>query len=214
MELGTRLKQRRKELGITQGDLGRAIGVTAATISLWEKGETKPKGDSLLTLAKTLGTTPEWLLHGNGSPALGENTARERVSIQSMIPLISWVQAGDFCESREFEVTDCDTWLPCPASCGPRTYGLKVVGDSMTSPSMGARTYPEGIIVYVDPDKAPVSGDRVIARLEASGDTTFKQYVEDAGQKYLKPLNPSYPMLHMTEASHICGVIIGSYWPE
>lgn len=132
-----------------------------------------------------------------------------------MVPLISWVQAGAWCESPDnFIPGNADDWLMCPPRHSSKTYALKVVGDSMTSNSVGERSYPHGIIIFVDPEKAVEIGSRVIARLPNSSEATFKIYSEDAGTPYLVPINTRYPAIKMPEGTHICGVVIGSYLPE
>ncbi|MGB1090538.1 MAG: helix-turn-helix transcriptional regulator, partial [Oceanobacter sp.] len=67
--LGDRLKQRRQELGLTQVDIANRLGLTKATVSLWENGTNKPNGENFHTLAKTLKTSSEWLLSGKDSTA-------------------------------------------------------------------------------------------------------------------------------------------------
>jgi SOS-response transcriptional repressor LexA len=84
----------------------------------------------------------------------------------------------------------------------------------MTSTVAGARSYPHGTIIFVDPERAYAVGSRVIVRLPNSSETTFKVYTEDAGQAYLKPINSQYPTLPMPKGAVICGVVIGSYLPE
>jgi len=132
-----------------------------------------------------------------------------------MIPLLTWVQAGGFCETGELMTIDEKTQhFPCPvASAGPLTFALLVKGDSMTASSPGVRSYPEGTIIYVDPEGDWASGSRVIARI---GDkTTFKQLMEDEdGSYYLKPLNDRHPLIIPTGVMRICGVIIGAFMPE
>jgi SOS-response transcriptional repressor LexA len=128
--------------------------------------------------------------------------------------VISWIQAGEFCESNVLELHDVEEWLPCPAHASDKAFGLRVKGDSMTSPHSGDRSYPEGIVIYVDPEVEVTSGRRVIAKSATSDEATFKTYVEDDGLKFLKPINPQFPMKEMTADVHICGVVIGSYWPE
>ncbi|GAA5446084.1 LexA repressor [Microbulbifer sp. NBRC 101763] len=134
--------------------------------------------------------------------------------IQGRVPLISWVQAGEFCESIDiFEPGDAEDWIPCPAKHSDRTYALRVNGDSMTSPYPGQKSYPEGTIIFVDPDKALINGCRVIAKL--NGEVTFKTYAEDMGHIYLRPINPTYSPMDVTGKDiSFCGVIIGSYSPE
>lgn len=62
--IGTRVKQRRKELGIdTQESLATATGISYATIQRLESGHV-PKGDHLLQLAQVLKCSVDWLLTG------------------------------------------------------------------------------------------------------------------------------------------------------
>ncbi|WP_172975304.1 S24 family peptidase [Microbulbifer sp. THAF38] len=133
--------------------------------------------------------------------------------IQGRVPLISWVQAGEFCESVDlFEPGDAEDWMPCPVNHSDRTYALRVKGDSMTNPYPGQKSYPEGTIIYVDPDVAVTNGCRVIAKLD--GEVTFKTYAEDMGRIFLRPINPSYPAMEITGKDvSICGVILGSFSP-
>ncbi|WP_444893424.1 helix-turn-helix domain-containing protein [Microbulbifer sp. TRSA001] len=134
--------------------------------------------------------------------------------IQGRVPLISWVQAGAFCESIDiFEPGDAEDWIPCPTNHSDRTYALRVSGDSMTSPHPGQKSYPEGTIIFVDPDRAITNGCRVIAKL--NGEATFKTYAEDMGKVFLRPINPIYPLMDVTGTDiSFCGVIIGSFSPE
>ena len=79
----------------------------------------------------------------------------------------------------------------------------------MTSVIGGASyNYPEGCIIFVDPEKrSPVSGDRIIARLQNSDEVTFKIYREEDGKKWLQPINPGYPPLFDTFT--VIGTVIG-----
>lgn len=129
------------------------------------------------------------------------------------IPVISWVSAGSWCESPDnYAVGDAEQWIPKPYNAGPHTFALRVTGDSMTAAYPGQRSYPAGTLIYVDPEKEVTNGCRVVAR--AGGEYTFKTYVEDAGRKFLKPINPQYQMIDITEDTHICGVVIWSSMPE
>lgn len=131
------------------------------------------------------------------------------------VPLISWVQAGDWCDAVvSYEPPSAEDWLPCPVSHGPRTYALRVKGDSMTSPYPGQRSYPEGTIIYVDPDRSIINGCRIVARQPFSNEVTFKEYREDSGTRYLKPINPQYQMQEIGDDTRICGVVIGQFIGE
>lgn len=127
------------------------------------------------------------------------------------VPILSWVQAGAFCYSEtQILPYDCETIL-CPNKhASSKTFALRVVGDSMTAPF--GRSYPEGTIIFVDPEKQAEPGNRVIA-CTAKGHTFKQLAINEFNELYLKPLNPSHQPI-MEEGIQICGVVIGSYTPE
>ena len=63
MRIGERIKQRRKELGLSADKLGEMLGKNRATIFRYENGEIENLPlDILEPIAKALGTTPAYLL--------------------------------------------------------------------------------------------------------------------------------------------------------
>ena len=48
----------------------------------------------------------------------------------------------------------------------------------------------------------------MIAKLLDRNEVTFKVYREDAGKKWLIPLNPMYDKIEFVEGMYICGVVI------
>ncbi|MEH6534577.1 MAG: S24 family peptidase [Photobacterium frigidiphilum] len=179
------------------------------------KNPTKNIGPSIARhIEEACGKARGWM------DSLHEISNVEPITIPAMmqnrlIPLISHVQAGAFCEAIDnFQPGDAEEWLPCPVKVGKHAYALRVKGDSMTSPIAGQLSYPEGSLIYIDPDREPDIGSRVIAKLIDSNEVTFKVYTEDGGKKYLKPINPQYPTIELTEGTHICGVIVGSFRAE
>ncbi len=69
MKLGTRVRDLRKALGLTQVQLSRRAGITQGSLSSIENGETKElRAETILALAKHLGTSPEWIRTGIGPP--------------------------------------------------------------------------------------------------------------------------------------------------
>ena len=57
MELGSRIKEHRAELKLSQDELAGRIYVSRQTISSWENDKTYPDVQSLLLLANVFGTT-------------------------------------------------------------------------------------------------------------------------------------------------------------
>lgn len=202
------------------------VGAEKSTqaISKWLNGESVPEADSLAVLCSWLNVRQEWLQFGvppkkqirdsNVHPIVGghESNVRSVTDRFGKVPLISWVQAGAWCEAN-FEQPDSESWLSCPVAISDSGYALKVLGDSMTNPGPG-RSYPAGCIIFVDPDIETKTGDRVIARVPRTNEATFKILVEDAGRQFLRPINPQYPIIDITEETHICGKVVGAFIPE
>jgi SOS-response transcriptional repressor LexA len=208
----------------------KSLGVdkTTQAISKWLNGEAIAEADSMAALCTWLDVRREWLEYGVAPKELpgkthgnvysvsnyGESNVREINQRFGKVPLISWVQAGAWCEAiSNFESYEADAWISCPVPISSHGYALRVLGDSMTNPGSG-RSYPTGCIIFVDPDAETKTGDRVIARLPRTNEATFKILVEDAGRQYLRPINPQYPIIEITEETHICGKVVGSFIPD
>ncbi|MEX5550729.1 MULTISPECIES: LexA family protein [Pseudomonas] len=204
----------------------KSFGVHKSTqaISKWLNGESVAEADSMVALCSWLKVRREWLEYGvlpkeqtgytnvHQLPSEQGSNVGEITRRFGKVPLISWVQAGAWCEAN-IDQPDGETWLSCPVPISGSGYALKVLGDSMTNPGPG-RSYPTGCIIFVDPEAEAKTGDRVIARVPRTNEATFKILVEDAGRQFLRPINPQYPIIDITEETHICGKVVGSFIPE
>lgn len=63
-EIGERIMQRRKTLGLTQEALAEKADLTPQAVSLFETGKRAMRFDSLLKLATALNTSTDYLLTG------------------------------------------------------------------------------------------------------------------------------------------------------
>lgn len=203
--------KRRKELGLTQADIAKTVGVSRVSVSLWEKGETTPKGMYVTLLAKALKCNVNWLLTGQGSPDPEKQNSQETsvVSValkpQGAFPLISWVQAGGWNDINLTSRYDADHY-PCPIKCSDNTFLLKVVGKSMNP------VFTEGDLIFVDPEVDATNGKYVVARLDDDNQATFKQLIIEDGHKYLQAVNPNWPtpIIPINGKCTIVGVVISS----
>lgn len=59
MQLGPYIKSRRKNLGMTQKQLAKNVGVTDVTISRYENGEREPSFTEFIKLCEVLGMKVE-----------------------------------------------------------------------------------------------------------------------------------------------------------
>lgn len=69
-------------------------------------------------------------------------------------------------------------------------------------------SFPENTLILVDTEMAYENGSYVVAKLTDVNETTFKKLVIDAGQKFLKLLNSSYPIIPINGNCQIIGVVI------
>lgn len=209
MSLGTRLNERLRELDLSQAELSRRAGVAQSLLSAIVRGavaETR----KLPIIAAEIGVRPEWLATGRGPKLVigGDDEPRMGSTIRQWVPLISWVQAGAFCEAIDlFEPGDAAEWFPLARAVSKHAYVLQVNGDSMTSDS--GKSYPSGSYIFVDPEKQPVNGSKVIVK-DAEGHVTFKKLSIDGSKTYLVPLNSRYPVSEMSPGMVICGVVVAS----
>lgn len=65
MEIGSRIRERRSALGISQDELASRVYVSRQTISSWENDKTYPDVQSLLLLSEIFGTSVDSLIKGD-----------------------------------------------------------------------------------------------------------------------------------------------------
>ena len=63
-------------------------------------------------------------------------------------------------------------------------------------------------MILVDPALAAEPGKLVVAQWAGHAQATFRQLLEESGQRYLVPLNPTYPKQLLTDACRILGVVV------
>ena len=80
-EFNDRLKSKRNDFGLSQKELANIIGVSVTTIQKYESGQTVPKGPHLVSLAKALECSIDWLMTGTNSTS----TTLDRNLLQDII---------------------------------------------------------------------------------------------------------------------------------
>jgi SOS-response transcriptional repressor LexA len=125
---------------------------------------------------------------------------------RSRLPLISWVAAGGKRDAIDpYSPGQAETWVGFEGDASSEAFCLQVRGDSMVRPDGSG--FPSGCIIAIEPRRAARSGDFVVVRFNDTDEATFKQFFIDGPLRLLKPLNPSYPMMHCTPDSQIVGVV-------
>lgn len=203
-------KIRMKELDINQEKLAEHLDMTKGAISHWLNARREPSLDDIAKIMKYLGFR-EFVVNHDGT--ISTASGNENVSNLTPYkpgkdyPVLSSVQAGCWAEAIEaYTLDEISEWLESDAHIQGEAFWLKVEGDSMTAPT--GQSVPEGMYVLFDTGKDPMNGSLVIAKLTDSNEATFKKLIIDAGQKYLKGLNPAWPMVPVNGNCKIIGVAV------
>lgn len=213
-----RINRRMVDLNISQADIKRSIGAGKATISSWIKGDTSPSGAYASKLASCLKCNTDWLLSGvgamNDESKAPSGTALVAIThgMNGMLPVISWVAAGNFSDVIPVTIDDVIEWIPKPVHLSERAFGLVVQGSSMLP------EFKPNEIIYVEPEVNPwdlKDGDLVVIHCDDDKQATFKQLMIGDSQEdmYLKPLNPDWPDQKIVPmgACSLVGVVDSKY---
>lgn len=202
---------KKKELGLSQEILAERLGISQSAIAQILAGKNALNMKRAFEIAEILHVPVEKFSPSLASEA--QQLTRSNVSFAgtykpgNKYPVLSSVQAGAWCEAVEaYSIKDVDQWLESDAHVQGEGFWLKVEGDSMTAP-MGI-SIPEGTYVLFDTGRDANNGSLVIAKLEDSNEATFKKLIIDGGQKYLKGLNPAWPLIPVNGNCRIIGVAI------
>lgn len=66
VQVGLRIRRRRREMGLTQAELGEAAGVGFRQVHKYETGESAMPLHRLAAIAAALKTAPGWFFEGLG----------------------------------------------------------------------------------------------------------------------------------------------------
>jgi len=210
--LARNIRARLLQLNMTQKQLGDLAGISQVMVHKLLSGKVANTSKAV-SIAKALECSAEWLVEGE-APMQGDNVS-QGPEIKGYIPLISWVQAGCWEEAIDlYALGDYEKTLPTVVSHSKSTFALRIEGDSMTAPAGTGKSFPEGMVIYIDPERrgGVTTGDYVVARLNGTTKVTFKQLSSEEGQPVLKALNPSpsYPILR--DEFTIIGRVIDASW--
>lgn len=191
--LSEKLKQLRKELRLTQGELAARFGVTQQAIAKWEAGRTLPEPETISRIAGFFGVSTDYLLD--------MTDAFISTGSSSSVRIIGTVKAGydalaleEDLGSALAEVTNADEYRY-----------LVVKGDSM---------FPyirEGDLALVRLQSDLKNGDLGVV-IYGDGEATLKKYCYSDGSVTLVPFNDAYETVtlrgHELEQLMIFGKVV------
>lgn len=182
MTIGDRIYWLRKNLGLTQKEIGKACGVSTTTVHKWEHGVIDSmRADKIQKLADILNTTIDYLLDGTESPTLYKNI--EPMPQTKVIPILGDIACGaPILAEENFEGTAVlDGRINAD-------FALRCIGDSM----INARIF-NGDLVFIKQQAEVENGQ--IAAVVIDGEATLKRLYRYPNRIELRPENPLFPVL-------------------
>lgn len=204
--IGERIKSLREAKGLSQAQLAKLCGWAAPSrLGNYELGARKISADDAITLGGVLGVSPAMIMFGDEAASVFK---------QHEYPLFSHVQAGPFAEVGSYTASDAKAWVATTKKASDKAFWLEVKGHSMTAPQGVRPSFPEGMLILVDPADEVKPGDFCVASAHGDTEVTFKKYDKDSGVSYLVPLNPAYRTIDCDHSIRIIGKVVKAQWPE
>ncbi len=189
---GNLIKFYRERIGMKAVELADKAGVTTVYLSKIENNHVVATKDMLFKIASALNVSLYKLLPDAVEPI---------ESPRNLVPLISWVKAGELHEPSDvYQPGFADDWVATNAR-GATLFALRVVGDSMET------EFKEGDTIIIDPSLEPQSGDFAVMKID--GEVTFKQVFFTLNKTILKPVNPKYETIEIDRADGVTVEKIG-----
>lgn len=194
----TRLAER---LGKTQSQVSHVIG----------RSPIKGIGDRLAAQAEKLFDKPVgWLdrpqeIGWGNARQWGEGSEGPHVLCQQ-VPLISWEEVNGWHDMATTYLSQKEgNFIPVAMAMSSWAFALRVRDDTMESPQ--GFSIPQGAIIIVEPESVAKVNALVVVTVSFLGGPTLKQLIVKDGERYLKPLNPRYPIVKYLLEAQIHGVV-------
>ena len=188
--IGERLRQLRKEKGITLEELAEAVGTSKQTIHRYENGViANVPHERISAMARALGVSPSELM--GWAEARGGAAGNYAVSIEKRrLPLLGKIACGEpIYAEQEYEE------YVYSAGADDADFCLKAEGDSM----IGARIH-DGDVVFIRSQEMVDNGE--IAAVIINDEATLKRvyFYPEESKLILTPENPKYaPLVYMND---------------
>ncbi len=222
--LRTRLREARKQAGLTQEQMGEWLGCSDSAVSSLEVGPVAVTVETLAAWAEVTDRPLSWFTDEEPASGIADALSRTERAISDFranleanaqahglpypvveLPLLGAVPAGQFEEA--IARRDDTAVLPAvslPRDVNPaRAFLLRVKGDSMVNAGI-----LDGDLVLVDPEAELKDGDFVV--VGDGGEATVKiVYGADSIRPMLLPANPAYSPLPLAEGCRLLGRVRG-----
>lgn len=183
--------------------LSKNTGVPVGTISrLMSEEHTNPTLSSLTPIADFFNISIGQLI-GDDPLSLTDTAGFyiENRNFWTRIPVISWETIKEFLSNNDESKNFSEKTILSESDLGPKSYALIVDNSDWDY-------FSQGTILVIDKNAEPQNRDFIIVSKDAHKTPTLKQLlIDEADNKYLKPMNSSFKILTMDENYEILGVM-------
>ena len=182
---------------MTQQELAGKLFVSQQAIGKWERGESTPNPEAIVTMSRIFGVSADTLLGESSVPVSTGGT---------WIPVLGDVAAGIPIEAVE-DVVDYEEIDAALAATG-EFFGLRSKGSSMEP------RIREGDVVIVRKQEDADTGDTAVGMVNGDSATVKRIKKESDGSLWLLPNNPAYDPQHYSRSEilekpvHIIGKVV------
>jgi repressor LexA len=191
-ETGTRIRQARLTLGLTQKQFASSLGIVQGFLSGIETGRKRPSDTLLIALSHTHGINPGWLKHGHGEPFKAPAPENENGCRAPLLEVIgdNFPQVGD-------EVLGYVSFPGLEEGC----YATVCYGDFM------APTIRDGDLVIFKPESEKKSGDIILVN-NRWGEPILRRFRLKDDEVYLAADNPAYAPFRPDDGTRNIGTVV------
>ncbi|MBT0653960.1 LexA family protein [Geomobilimonas luticola] len=194
--IGSRIKQVRQALGLTQQMFADSLGIVQGFLSSIERGKKVPSETLIIALCHYFNIDREWLCIGRGEMRRVGGETRMRGEAAS-IPLLQKISEGFPASIKAEDVVE---YIRAPKA-GEGCYALICYGNFMSP------TILDGDLVLFVTDLEPKNGDVVLLN-NLWGDVIMRRYRVSGGETIFSPDNTSYAPFKPEPNTRIVGTVV------
>ncbi|MFS1583384.1 MAG: LexA family protein [Candidatus Arsenophonus phytopathogenicus] len=201
-----------KDKGITYDDLAERFSVSKGAVSHWMTGKREPSLQYIASILAYVGINNPTII-SDGMISVDKADIVKGIPVFEY-PLLTKEQTRALItEDMKFTEKNGIKWIPSTKKASDGAFWYKVEGHSMTAPQGGNPSFPEGILILVDPNESVKDGDFCVASIYIH-EFTFKRLIHYSGMLYLEPLNPKFENIPCNGNCKIIGKVVKSQWPD
>ncbi|MCE4056251.1 LexA family protein [Pseudomonas sp. Au-Pse12] len=208
------VKANMKGRKVTQEKLAERLGMSQGGIGHWLSKRRQPKIEDMNRVLEEIGmgflevalvVREKPMLGDDGEPLVDEPSLQHKYNPYFRYPVSDWRIAGEVRENGQSAYVPERYELSDYQAQGA-AFWLLVVGDAMIAPS--GLSISQGMLILVDPAVAAEPGKLLVVQCPGNDEAIFRKLVQEGGQRYLVPLNPTYPKMLYSDECRVIGVVV------